>query len=317
MEYVEPMGTTALEQSRLAEEQAALRRVATLVARGASSTEVFDAVAQEVAQVLEVANATVGRYDDAGTVMTVLAAFGQRPDSFQPGSRWPLDGPSMSREVLRTGRPVRFDDYTKLQGSLADLAREQGFAQAAGAPIMVDGRVWGVIATTSDGTLPDDLEDRLAEFTGLVATAIANSEAHDELTRLADEQAALRRVATLVAAGAPPAEVFEAVSAEVAALIPADGSALTRYEADGTVTALSGWAPEAGYRYVGRRFELEGTVSGLILETGRPGRIDNYTGRWAGARVWEHRSPSRAASGACWPSSRKVSSRCRQRQSVD
>ena len=109
-----------------------------------------------------------------------------------------------------------------------------------------------------------------------MATAIANSEAHEELTRLAEEQAALRRVATLVAAGAPPAEVFEAVSAEVAALIGADGSALTRYEADGTVTAVSGWTTEGGYSYVGRRYELEGTVSGLIFETGRPGRIENY-----------------------------------------
>ena len=86
----------------------------------------------------------------------------------------------------------------------------------------------------------------------------------------------MRRVATLVAAGAPPAEVFEAVSAEVAALIAADGAALTRYEADGTVTAVSGWTTEGGYIYVGRRYELEGTVSGLIFETGRPGRVENY-----------------------------------------
>ena len=101
------------------------------------------------------------------------------------------------------------------------------------------------------------------------ATALANSEAHDELTRLAEEQAALRRVATLVAAGAQPAEVFEAVSAEVAALIGADGSALTRYEADGTVTAVSSWTPEGGYSDLGTHHTLEGTVSGLILETGQ------------------------------------------------
>ena len=110
----------------------------------------------------------------------------------------------------------------------------------------------------------------------MVATAIANGEAHDALTRLAEEQAALRRVATLVAAGAPPADVFEAVSAEVAALMGADGSALTRFEADGTVTAVSGWTTEGGYIYVGRRYELEGTVSGVIFETGRPGRVENY-----------------------------------------
>ena len=266
-----------IELRRLVEEQAALRRVATLVASGAPSAEVFSAVAHEVAQVLRLMNAAVCRYDQDGSTMTVLAVHGARPDTFGPGSCWPLDGPSMSAEVLRTGRPVRIDEYADLPGSLATAAREHGFARVAGAPINVDGRVWGVISTSSpDAPLPDHVEDRLAEFTELVATAIANSQAHEELTRLAEEQAALRRVATLVAAGAPPAEVFEAVSGEVAALIAADGAALTRYEADGTVTAVSSWTTEGGYRNLGTHYALEGTVSGVILETGKPGRVDNY-----------------------------------------
>ena len=265
------------KRERLAEEQAALRRVATLVAAGGPSTEVFEAVAREVAQVLHLRNAAVGRYDD-GAVMTVLACAGFYPETFHPGSRWPLDGPSMAREVLRTGRPLRIEDYDDLPGTLAAEAREQGFNRVAGAPIIVDGQVWGVIATSSpDAPLPDDLEDRLAEFTELIAMAIANSQAHEEIARLADEQAALRRVATLVAAGVPQVEVFEAVSTEVAGLIPAaDGSALTRFEAEGTVTALSGWTAKGGHTYIGRRYALEGTVSGLIFETGRPGRIENY-----------------------------------------
>ena len=272
-----PSADSGSELHRLVEQQAALRRVATLVASGASSTEVFEAVALEVGQVLQLANTAVCRYEDEGTAMTVLAAFGDGPEVFSPGSRWPLDGPSMSAEVLRTGSPVRFEEYRDLPGSLAAAAREHGFDRVAGAPIIVDGRVWGVISTSSpNAPLPDNLEDHLAEFTELVATAIANSEAHEELTRLAEEQAALRRVATLVAAGAPPAEVFEAVSTEVASLMGADGSAVTRYESDGTVTAVSGWTTEGGYIYVGRRYELEGTVSGLIFETGRPGRVENY-----------------------------------------
>jgi signal transduction histidine kinase len=266
------------ERRRLAEEQAALRRVATLVAGGAPSSEVFEAVAREVAQVLHLGNASVGRYDD-GTVMTVLASAGFYPETFHAGSRWPLDGPSMSREVLRTGRPLRVEDYDDLPGTLAAEARRQRFNRVAGAPIIVDGQVWGLVATSSpDAPFPDGLEDRLAEFTELVAMAIANSQAHEEIARLAEEQAALRRVATLVAAGAPPVEVFKAVSTEVAALIPsADGSALTRYEADGTVRPVSGWAADGGYTYAGRRYPLEGTVSGLIFETGRPGRVDDYS----------------------------------------
>ena len=266
-----------LELHRLVEEQAALRRVATLVASGAAAGDVFDAVAQEVAQVLRLPNAAVCRYDEDGSTMTVLAVHGTRPDIFRRGSRWPLDGPSMSAEVLRTGRPARLEEYAELPGSLAAAAREHGFNRLVGAPIIVAGRVWGVVSTSSpDAPFPEHVEDRLAEFTELVATAIGNSEAHELLAQIAEEQAALRRVATLVAAAAPPSEVFEAVSAEVAALIGADGAALTRYEEDGTVTAVSGWTSEGGYIYVGRRYPLEGTVSGVIFETGRPGRVANY-----------------------------------------
>jgi signal transduction histidine kinase len=289
MGYGDVMGTSAppadsrneerIELQRLAEEQAALRRVATLVAAGAPSTEVFSAVAHEVALVMHMPMVGVYRYDSDG-LMTVIASWSDRPHVLQPGTRWPLEGESMVAQVQRTGRPARVDDCTDLPGVLAAGARESGLNATAGAPIVVNGSVWGAMGMSSpDAPLPARVEDRLAEFTALVATAIANSQARDELTRLAEEQAALRRVATLVAAGAPPAEVFEAVSVEVAALVAADGAALTRYEADGTVTAVSGWTTEGGYIYVGRRYALEGTVSGLIFETGRPGRVENYAER--------------------------------------
>ena len=151
-----------------------------------------------------------------------------------------------------------------------------GWRSSVGAPITVDGRLWGALAviSKSEKPLPLHTEQRLAEFTELVATAIANSEAHQELARLADEQAALRRVATLAAQGAAPGEVFEAVSAEVAPLVGADGAGVTRYEADGTFTALGGWTSSGGYPVAGRRFPLEGSVSGLVLETRRASRID-------------------------------------------
>jgi signal transduction histidine kinase len=265
-----------VELRRLAEEQAALRRVATLVASGAPSAEVFSAVAEEVAQVMHMPMVGVYRYDGDG-LMTVIATRSDRPHVFETGTRWPLDGQSMVAQVHRTGRRARVEDYSGLPGALAAGARESALCATAGAPIIVNGSVWGAMGMSSpDAPLPEHAEDRLAEFTELLATAIANSEAHEELTRLGEEQAALRRVATLVAAGAPPAEVFEAVSVEVAALIPSDGSALIRFEEDGTVTAVSGWTTEGGYKYVGTRYELEGTVSGLIFETGRPARFENY-----------------------------------------
>jgi signal transduction histidine kinase len=282
MGYGDLMSTSAppadprAELHRLVEEQAALRRVATLVASGAPSAEVFSAVAREVAQVMDLPAVGVFRYDSDG-LMTVVATWSDRQYVFQPGTRWPVDGQTTVAQVQRTGRPARVEDYTDVPGALAARARDAGLNSTAGAPIVVDGSVWGAIAAASpDAPLPDQVEDRLAEFTELVATAIANGQAHERITQLADEQAALRRVATLVAAGAPPAEVFEAVSAEAAALIGADGSALTRYEEDGTGTAVSGWTTEGGYNYVGKRLVLEGTVSGLVLKTGRPGRVASY-----------------------------------------
>ena len=274
----EPHAKHRVEPGRLAEEQAALRRVATLVASGAPSAEVFSTVAQEVAQVMDVPMVGLWRYDRDDAVATVTGAWSDRPHVLQPGTRWPLDGPSMVARVLETGRPARVENYEDLPGAIAAGARESGLKRTAGAPIIVDGSIWGVMGIASpDRPLPAQAEDRLAQFTELVGTAIANGQAHDELKRLADEQAALRRVATLVAAGAQPADVFEAVSVEVATLIPADGAALARFESDGTVTALSGWTAEGGYVYVDRRLPLEGTVSTVVLKTGRPGRIDDYT----------------------------------------
>jgi signal transduction histidine kinase/uncharacterized protein YoaH (UPF0181 family) len=269
-----------VELGRLAEEQAALRRVATLVARGASSAEVFPAVAQEVAQVMQLPMVGIFRYD-SDEAMTVIAALSDRPHTLQPGTRWPLDGPSAVAEVLRTGRSARVEDYGNLPGALAAAARQSGLVRTAGAPIIVDGSIWGVMATSSpDVPLPDRVEDRLAEFTELLATAIANAESREKLTRLADEQAALRRVATLVAWGAPPGEVFEAVIGEVGRLVGADAAALSRYERDGTLIMIGGWSRSGGYVTVtvGTRFTLApGGLGRVIRETGRPGRIDSYS----------------------------------------
>jgi signal transduction histidine kinase len=267
-----------IELERLAEGQAALRRVAMLVARGASSNDVFPAVAREVAQVLKLPIVGVFRYDD-GAMLTVIASSSDRPHTLQPGTRWPLDdGVSMAARVLETGRPARVDDYALLTGTLAAGARESGLNRTAGAPIFVDGRVWGVMAAASpDASFADDVEDRLAEFTELLTTAIANDQAREELHRLGEEQAALRRVTTLVAEGAPPAEVFQAVIAEVGRLVPADAAALSRYETDDTLTIIGCWSRTDGYVPVGTRHAFgPGTLGRLVFETCRPGRISSY-----------------------------------------
>jgi len=90
----QPRAKDRAELGRLAEEQAALRRVAMIVARGASSAELFEAVAHEVAEVVNLPIAAVCRYDDEGATMTILAICDDRPHRFQPGTRWPLQGPA-------------------------------------------------------------------------------------------------------------------------------------------------------------------------------------------------------------------------------
>src|SRR5262245_456683 len=193
----------------------AVRRVATLVAEGVSATELFAAVSEEIVQVAGVNAIAVERYEPDRTT-TVVA--GLNAPGFRVGSRWELDGPSVASLVLDTGRPARIDDYSDLPGKIAAAGRASGITSAAGVPIVVDGAVWGMIwaGTTEPERLPDRVEAQLSEFAELVAIAVSNAESRDRLRRLADQQAALRRVATLAAEGASSAEVFSAVAQEAA-----------------------------------------------------------------------------------------------------
>jgi GAF domain-containing protein len=123
-------------------------------------------------------------------------------------------------------------------------ARDIGMRSSAGAPISVEGRLWGVMIATSvrENALPSGTEQRLAAFTELIATTIANTQARQELHRVADEQAALRRVATLVAQGASPSALFQAVTVEAGLLLPADATVLSRYDPDGFLTRVGRWS---------------------------------------------------------------------------
>jgi PAS domain S-box-containing protein len=257
---------------------AAQRRLATLVAGGAASAEVFAAIAREVGEVIGLQLVAVWRYEHDGTA-TVMGAWSEHPHRFQAGTRWPLDGPAVAARVLQTGRPARIDDFAAVTGTIADAARETGVRSVAGAPIIVDGAVWGAMSanSTDPAPLPARIEDRLAEFTELVATAISNTASQAEMARLADEQAALRRVATLVALGVPPPEVFAAVARELGLLLGVDATHMARYEVDGTGTGVAAWSPAGAQIPVGTRVDLEGeSVAGLVLRTGRPARLHGY-----------------------------------------
>jgi PAS domain S-box-containing protein len=264
----------------LAAQQASLRRIATLAAGGAESEEVFAAIAREVGNVTGMSIVAVWRYLPDDTAM-VVGVWGDRSHPFQPGRRWPMDGPTIIRRVRETGAPVRIDDWATVPGTVAGAARDTGITAAAGVPIVVDGEIWGAMSidATDGSPLADDVEDRLLEFTELVAAAFATTTRQEQLARLADEQAALRRVATLVAEGVPAGELFAVVTEEVGRLLTVDAAATIRYEPEGVVTAVGSWSAEGveADTEVGRQWPLAGeSLAPRILRTGEPARIDDW-----------------------------------------
>src|ERR1700755_1450520 len=142
-------GQTRLRQ--LADQQAALRRVATLVARGAPADELFAAVPEEAGQLLQADQTTMIRYGSDGT-STVVASWRRTREPVPPrGGRQRLGGKTLTTIISRTRRPARIDSYADASGGPAVAAREAGFRAAAGAPVIVQGRLWGaMIASTVD-----------------------------------------------------------------------------------------------------------------------------------------------------------------------
>jgi signal transduction histidine kinase/CHASE3 domain sensor protein len=278
---------SSLERSRhelagVAAEQAALRRVATLVARGAAPEDVLATVADEIARVVDAEIATVLRYDVDGAATVVGAVGVELP--FR--SRLTVTGDGLSDSVLSTGASARSDQLDGPPGSVAARLRQAGARSAVGCPIIVDGRQWGVViaATARPEPLPAPTEARVQAFTELIATAVSNLRARAELRRVAKEQAALRRVATLVAQTAEPAEIFVTVTREVGELCRADLARMERYEADGTVTGVAAWSREGVSELaVGTRFELDGaSIAALVNERRAPARLDTFEGTSGG-----------------------------------
>ena len=271
------------EFRRIAGEQAALRRVATLVAQGPAPEQVFAAVTEEAGRLLVADFATLVRYDNPEETITVVGTWTSNgaPVPIPVGGQLPLGGQNVTTLVYRTGQPARIDYADDVSGVIGQLAtNEWGLRSSVGVPIGIEGRLWGamVVAFTQAELPPADTEARLAGFTELVATAVANAQARGELRGFAEEQAALRRVATLVARAVPPEEVFAAVTAEAGRLLTADVAALTRYDPDGTEIVLGAWADTGAPPVaVGTRVALGGRdVSSLVFQTSRSARIDGY-----------------------------------------
>jgi PAS domain S-box-containing protein len=171
------------EERRLAEEQAALRRVATAVAAVTDPRRVFGVVTEEVARLLRAQSSNMVRFDD-GMNATVVGGWSEGGVSNVPvGDSVRMDGDTASRRVHRTGAPARIDDYDAIEGDLAVHLRGLGFRCAVAAPIFLGGRLWGAVIVSSidPEPFPAGSEQRIADFAELAAQALANASAREEL----------------------------------------------------------------------------------------------------------------------------------------
>jgi PAS domain S-box-containing protein len=168
----------------LADEQAALRRVATAVAAELEPGQLFALITEEVARLLGTDSSYVLRYDDEAQTATVLGAWAvDGVDRMPNGTAVPLDGATVVPTVWRTGRPARVESFEGMEGPLAATLRERGLRSSLGAPVTASGGVWGVVvlSQTTPEPLPPGTEQRLVNFAELAGQAIANAAAREEL----------------------------------------------------------------------------------------------------------------------------------------
>ena len=168
----------------LLDEQAALRRVATLVAGTSDPRQVFATVTEEVGRLLGAHTANMVRYRHDGTADVIGGWNEPGVPSVQVGTRLQLDGDTLAPKICRTGQPERVDDYEGITGSLAERLRALGIRSGVGAPIVFNGELWGAVVVSSVEVrgFATGEEHRIAAFTELVAQALANAEAREQLT---------------------------------------------------------------------------------------------------------------------------------------
>ena len=178
-----------LETSRdglsiLVKQQEALRRMATLVAQGVvTPSEVYSAVAEEMVRCLDCDGAGIFRYDPDGSVIVIAGSSKPGSQYLPVGERMPFDDDNLLAWILQTGRPARHDDIERARGRVIARIREFGIRSGVGAPIVVNGRVWGaaIVASSQREPLPSGTEERVSDFADLVAAAIANAANRAEL----------------------------------------------------------------------------------------------------------------------------------------
>jgi signal transduction histidine kinase len=270
----------------LAREQAALRRVATLVASGARPAEVFTAVADELGRLIGAEATFVSRVDhpsgergESEAYVTIVGSYGRVSDQVPVGFRLKLVPGMVQTAALRTGRPARINGERLAKGPYGAWVGRLGMRAGVATPIVVGGRHWGVtVASTSREDFPVGTESRMADFMELAAMAIANAQAEQKLRELVDTQASLRRLAMLVARGEAPEAVFAAVTKEVLRHFGSGTARMIRFELDGTATLVANEGTTGPHVRVGQRWEGYPStgLTATVLRTGRAARVDDY-----------------------------------------
>ena len=182
--------TLYAEYRRLAAEQAALRRLASLVARGVEPSEVFEAVTDEMRRCVQATRAGLLRYESNGEVTIVGAAYDSDPPLKSPvGTRFPIGSDTLAAVVRRTGRAARLDTYANVAGPLAARMRDAGVRATVAVPVIVDGNVWGlaVVGSMQPVPMPAGTEARIGRFAELIAGAVVAGYRDEQKRQLLDE----------------------------------------------------------------------------------------------------------------------------------
>ena len=293
-------------------ERAALRRVATLIARGAQPADVFGAVADELGPLIGAEATFLSRVDlscagwpgasearqpasaarqppsEAGQSperpepqghATVLGSYGRVSHQVPIGFQTKLQPGMVTTVALRTGCPARINGERLANSPFGAVFGRLGMRAVVAMPIVVEGRYWGVaVAATSREDFPPGADSRMADFMELAGTAIANAQAAHKLRELAETQESLRRLAMLVARGEPPEVLFAAVTREVLRHFGTGTARMIRYELNGTATLLANEGTTGPHVRVGESWEgyPPTGLTATVLQTGRAARVDDY-----------------------------------------
>jgi signal transduction histidine kinase len=265
---------------KLVEEQAALSRVAVAVATESAAERVFDVVTEEVARLLGADAANLVCFGPTFDEAVIVGKWSE-PGVLIPGAGTVVaiaNGSALS-EVARTGAPARMaTDEPHVPAELRERLIALGVTSLVAAPIVVSGRIWGalVVSVTRDLQFAPDAEERLGQFSSLVAVAIANTQAREELATLAAEQAALSHVAVAVATEEQPARLFSAVSEVLGRLFGARAAAIVRYVDDAEAAEIvGGWERDGDFDApLGVRLPFQGGAIARVARTGGTARID-------------------------------------------